>query len=60
MIMQSLYQCRTNKGLSELIELQPTPHLFFDVFLELRMASLVNALAPDARSIKMLLSDDNE
>ena len=59
MIIQSLYQCKTNKGLSEIIERQPTPHLFFDVFLELRMASLVNHLAPDARSVKMLLSEEN-
>jgi hypothetical protein len=42
-----------------MIGMQPTPHLFFDVFLELRMASLVNQLAPDARSIKMLLSEEN-
>ena len=39
---------------------QPTPNIFFDVFLELHLSSLLNHLAPDSKSVKELLSDKNK
>lgn len=47
-------------GLSELVRGQPTPHIFFDVFLELQMSSLINHLASDSKSVKALLDDKNK
>jgi hypothetical protein len=39
---------------------QPTPHIFFDVFLELEKKSMINYLAFDSKCIHALLDDRNK
>ena len=39
---------------------QPNPKIFFKVFLELDMQNLVRYLSFDSKSIKTLLSHDNQ
>jgi hypothetical protein len=43
-----------------LVDAQPDPRIFFKVFLELDLKSMVSYLAFDSRSIKSLLSEKNE
>jgi hypothetical protein len=43
-----------------LVLAQPNPKIFFKVFLELGIKSMVAYLAFDSRSIKALLSKDNK
>jgi hypothetical protein len=42
-----------------LVKAQPTPSIFFKVFLELGIKSMISYLAFDSRSTKALLSANN-
>ena len=43
-----------------LVKDQPSPSIFFKVFLELGIKCMVSYLAFDSRSINQLLGDDNK
>lgn len=58
--MQSIYTCKTISEVGNLVKEQPTPKIFFKVFLELGMKPLLSYLAFDRVSIKELLSDKNQ
>lgn len=60
MLVQSIYACGTASEISNLVRLQPDPKIFFKVFLELGLKSLVSYLAFDNRSMRSLLDEDNE
>lgn len=60
MIIQSIYQAKTQSDISKLVKGQPTPYILFDVFLELERKSMINYLAFDSRSIAALLDKKNE
>jgi len=59
MLLQSIYACKTQSDICALVDSQPTPTIFFKVFLELGIKSMVSFLAFDSRSIASLLSDKN-
>jgi hypothetical protein len=60
MLVQSIYTCKTQTDIEKLIIDQPGPQIFFKVFLELGLKSLVSYLAFDAKSIKQLLGEHNK
>ena len=59
-MVQSIYSCGTASEISNLVKLQPDPKIFFKVFLELNLKSLVSYLAFDNRSMRSLLDKHNE
>ena len=59
LLVQSLYSCTTPSEISHLVSLQPSPHVFFKVYLELGIKSMVPYLAFDARSLAHLLRPEN-
>jgi len=60
MLVQSIYTAKTESDIELLVKDQPEPTIFFKVFLELGVKSMVSYLAFDSRSIKALLSDENK
>lgn len=60
MMIQSIYTAKTESDIELLVKDQPEPTIFFKVFLELGVKSMVSYLAFDSRSIKALLSDENK
>jgi hypothetical protein len=60
MLVQSLYASKTASDVSHLVALQPAPTLFFKVFLELGMKSMVPYLSFDSRSVKSILSPEHD
>lgn len=60
MIMQSIYSSKTISEVGIIVKEQPSPKIFFKVFLELGMKTLLSYLAFDRVSIKELLSDKNQ
>jgi hypothetical protein len=60
MLVQSLYASKTASDVSHLVALQPSPALFFKVFLELGMKSMVPYLSFDSRSVKSILSPEHD
>ena len=59
MLIQSIYACKTQSDIELLVTAQPNPTIFFKVFLELGIKSMVSYLAFDSKSIKSLLSEEN-
>ena len=59
MLVQSIYACKTQSDIELLVRAQPNPTIFFKVFLELGIKSMIAYLAFDSRSTKALLSVDN-
>lgn len=59
LLIQSIFACSTVSQVSDLVAAQPTPHIFYKVFLELRLKNLVSYLAFDRRSIQSILSPEN-
>ena len=57
LLLQSIYACKTQSEIEMLVRAQPDPKIFFKVFLELGIKSMVSYLAFDNRSIKELLDD---
>ena len=60
MLLQSIYACPTQSDIAVIVREQPNPTIFFKVFLELGIKSMVAYLAFDSRSTKALLSQDNK
>lgn len=60
MLVQSIFACRTQSDIELLVKDQPEPTVFFKVFLELGVKSMVTYLAFDSRSIKVLLDEKNK
>ncbi len=60
LLLQSIYACKTQSEIVLLVKEQPSPSIFFKVFLELGIKCMVGYLAFDNRSIKELLGDHNE
>ena len=60
MLIQSLYSSKTASDVSQLVRMQPSPMIFFKVFLELGIKSMIPYLSFDARSLLFLLSKDND
>ena len=58
-MVQSLYACSTPSEISALVRMQPSPFIFFKVYLELGIKSMVPYLSFDAKSLLHLLSEDN-
>ena len=56
----SIYRCKNCSEVSALVRDQPTPDIFFKVFLELDMKNLLSYLAFDRESIEKLLSEKNK
>lgn len=59
MLIQSIYACQVQSDIEELIKAQPNPTVFFKVFLEIDIKSMVSYLAFDTKSIRSLLSEEN-
>lgn len=60
LLIQSIYACKTQSDIEKLVVIQPTPDVFFKVFLELGVKSMIPYLAFDSRSIQSLLSPEHE
>ena len=59
MLLQGIYACKNQSDISKLVALQPSPKIFFKVFLELGKKSMLTYLAFESRSIACLLSEKN-
>lgn len=57
MLLMSIYVCKTQTAIVELVKDQPSPTLFYKTFLELGGANMATALAFDSRSLIQLLGD---
>ena len=60
LILQSVYACRSQSDITDLVGMQPSPTIFFKVFLELGINSMLPYLAFDSNSIRELLADGEE
>lgn len=60
LLIQSIYNCKTQSDIEIIVEDQPNPLIFYKVFLELGVKSLIPFLAFDARTVRSLLSDKNK
>lgn len=60
MLIQSLYSCKTASDVSQLVKMQPSPMIFFKVYLELGIKSMIPYLSFDARSLLHLLQKNDE
>ena len=58
--IQSIFAANTQKDLSDLVQEQPGPQIFFKVFLELGVKSMLPYLAFDSKVIKLLLRRKNK
>lgn len=58
MTIYSIYCCRTGSDIAAIVALQPTPLLFFKVFLELELKNLLSYLAFSQKAIQLLLGQD--
>ena len=60
MLLQSIYACKTQSDIELLVRGQPEPTIFFKVFLELGIKSMISYLAFDSRSTRTLLDTSKE
>lgn len=60
LILQSIYLCKTQNDIENLVRLQPNPKFFFKSFLEFDGANLLSMLAFDSGSMDALLNEKNE
>lgn len=60
LLYQSIYAAKKLSDISEIVQDQPNPSIFFKIFLELDLKCMTIHLAFDNRSIKRLLSRKNE
>ena len=51
MLLMSLYVCKTQTQIVELVKDQPLPTVFYKTFLELGGANMATVLAFDSRSM---------
>ena len=59
LLFQSLYVCKTQSDIVQLVEDQPTPTVFYKSFLEFDGANMASILSFDSRSMNHLLDDTN-
>lgn len=59
MLVQSIYACKVQSDIELIVKKQPDPKIFFKVFLELGIKSMISYIAFDIKSIRNLLHDDN-
>lgn len=59
LFMQSLYLLKTQSEIEKLVLDQPSPKIFYKTNLDLGLKSLLNYISFDSRSMKLLLSEDN-
>jgi len=57
MLMQSLYVCKTQSDIVDLVNDQPNPSVFYMSFLELDGTNLTSILSFDSRSMEYLLDE---
>ena len=57
MLMQSLYVCKTQSDIVDLVNCQPNPSVFYKSFLELDGTNLTSILSFDSRSMEYLLDE---
>ena len=57
MLIQSLYACPTASEIESLVSAQPSPAIFFKVFLELDIKSMIAYLSFDSPSMMSLLNE---
>lgn len=60
LLIQSIYNCKTQSDIEVIVAEQPNPKIYFKVFLELGIKSLIPYLAFDARAMRSLLDDKNK
>ena len=58
MIFNSLYVCKTQSDIVDLVNDQPNPKVFYKSFLEFDGTNMVSILSFDSRSMEYLLSDN--
>lgn len=57
LLFQSLYVCKTNSQIVDLVNDQPNPQVFYDAFLELDLANMASILSFDSGTMRYLLQD---
>jgi hypothetical protein len=60
LLFHSLYVCKTQSDIVELVEDQPNPLVFYKAFLEFDGANMTSILSFDSRSMAALLDDKNK
>lgn len=60
MLLQSIYASKKLSDISDIVQSQPNPLVFFKIFIELDLKCMTIHLAFDNRSIKKLLSKSNK
>ena len=60
LLFQSLYVCKTQSDIVQLVEDQPAPTVFYKSFLEFDGANMASILSFDSRSMSHLLNTDNK
>lgn len=58
LLVQSLFACKTQSDIEKLVGMQPAPTIFFKVFLELGIKSMISYLAFDSKTMKELLDKE--
>lgn len=57
-MLQSIFYCRSQNNIVNLIQIQPDASLFFRCFMELDKSNMVTILSFDSQCIKVLLRED--
>jgi len=58
LLYNSLYVCKTQSDIVDLVNDQPNPKVFYKSFLEFDGSNMVSILSFDSRSMEYLLSDN--
>lgn len=58
LLFNSIYTCKTQSGIVDLVNDQPNPKVFYKSFLEFDGSNMVSILSFDSRSMEYLLSDN--
>lgn len=59
LLLQSLFHCETSHDIMRMIGNQNNKDLFYNLYLELDKQNMINLLAFEGQSIKLLLDDSN-
>ena len=60
MMIQSIYACKQQSDIEIIVKEQPSPAIFFKVFLELDIKSMVAYLSYDSGSTRALLDESHD
>jgi hypothetical protein len=58
LLFNSIYVCKTQSDIVDLVNDQPNPKVFYKSFLEFDGSNMVSILSFDSRSMEYLLSDN--